>query len=210
MLYKDKLIENYPIRLRIVICSVLFTIAIFSYIFPRILDYNKIGSDNKTDNFDSIEIPPLTDQVEIVKPPPRPSVPVASEDDEFDMDISIEDTDLDDFEDYQPPSFSDDDEVFDSWNVEQLPKERPGREVRKFIEYPDIAREAGIEGRVVIEAVIGKKGRIETARVIAPVFPSLDEAALEAVYKSIWTPAMQGSKKVKVKIIIPVEFKLSN
>ena len=107
---------------------------------------------------------------------------------------------------------SDSDEIFDSWAVEKLPKERPGQEVRIFIVYPDDAREAGIEGRVVIEAVIGKNGKIETARVsgrTAPAFPSLDEAALNAVYKSIWTPAMQDGKKVRVKIIIPIEFKLS-
>ena len=71
-----------------------------------------------------------------------------------------------------------------------------------------MARESGIEGKVVIQAVINKKGRIESAIVIKKVFPSLDEAALDAVKKSIWTPAMQGTKKVKVKMIIPVDFRL--
>ena len=43
---------------------------------------------------------PQTEQIKLPEPPPRPSIPVASEDEFFDEDITIDDMDLEDFEDY--------------------------------------------------------------------------------------------------------------
>lgn len=205
--YKNPLVQQYPIRIRLVTIGVLMSFALMAYIFPRTIDNDQQAQNTNKKAIDDFEAPPITQQIEQIKPPPRPSVPIASEDDEFDMDISIEDTNLDNFEDYQPPSF-DDDEVFETYQVEKLPIERKGYEVRKFVKYPDMAREAGIEGRVIVRALIGKKGRVEQVELIQGVFPSLDEEALKAVKKSVWTPAMQGSKRVKVWMIVPVLFQL--
>ena len=205
--YKNPLVQKYPTRIRWVALGVMSSFILMAYIFPRTIDYNNESQSSGPKKIDDFEAPPITQQVELIKPPPRPSVPIASEDDEFDIDISIEDTDLDNFEDYQPPSF-DDDEVFETYQVEKLPIERKGYEVRKFVKYPDLAREAGIEGRVIVRALIGKKGRVEQVELIQGVFPSLDEEALKAVKKSVWTPAMQGSKRVKVWMIVPVLFQL--
>ena len=55
-----------------------------------------------TEEIESFDIP-QTEQIKIPEPPARPSVPVASEDEFFDDDITIEDTDFDDFDDWGAP-----------------------------------------------------------------------------------------------------------
>jgi len=208
MLYKDKLVETYPVRLRLVVCSIILFISLSAYIFPRFLETGLKNTDNKKNDFEAIDVPPPTSQIEIIKPPPRPSVPIASEDEDFDMDISIEDTDVDNFEEYEPPSFANDEEIFESFQVSSEPKPRKGFEVNRFLTYPELAREMQQEGTVIILAIINKKGRVAHAEVLHGVIPILDEAALNAVKKSIWTPAKQNTKRVSVRMNIPVRFNL--
>mgnify|MGYP001290146685 CR=1 FL=1 len=93
--YKNPLVQQYPIRIRLVTIGVLMSFALMAYIFPRTIDNDQQAQNTNKKAIDDFEAPPITQQIEQIKPPPRPSVPIASEDDEFDMDISIEDTDLD-------------------------------------------------------------------------------------------------------------------
>ena len=77
--------------------------------------------------------------------------------------------------------------------------------------YPELAKEAGIEGKVYIKAFINLKGNVQSARVEKGVpNTGLDEAALKAVKKSRWYPARQRDKKVGVWITIPIDFSLTN
>ena len=57
--------------------------------------------------------------------------------------------------------------------------------------YPEIAQEAGIEGKVIIAAFINKKGQAKNCYIVKGVFESLDQEALKAVQKSRWIPAKQ-------------------
>ena len=67
------------------------------------------------------------------------------------------------------------------------------REPRKVVDvapvYPVLAMKAGVEGIVIIEATIDPRGRVVNATVLRGV-PVLDEAALEAVRKWVYTPTL--------------------
>ena len=77
--------------------------------------------------------------------------------------------------------------------------------------YPEIAQEAGIEGTVVIQAFVDKKGKV-TDTVVLKGIPNtgLDEAAITAIRKTKFKPAKQRDRDVGVWISIPVYFRLKS
>lgn len=77
--------------------------------------------------------------------------------------------------------------------------------------YPDLARQAGIEGIVQILVTIGVDGKVVDARVAASdVTRAMDRAALEAAWKCEFRPAEQAGKKVQVTVMLPFEFRLTS
>jgi TonB family protein len=74
-------------------------------------------------------------------------------------------------------------------------------------EYPELARKAGIEGRVTVEVVIGTTGDVEQVKVVKG-HPILNDAAIEAAKKWKFKPGKQKDKLVKVRMTIPIDFKL--
>ncbi len=75
-------------------------------------------------------------------------------------------------------------------------------------DYPEIARMARIEGKVLVHVLVGKDGRVKKAMVIQQAHPSLDEAALEAAKRALFKPAIQQGQPVPVWVSIPFRFKL--
>lgn len=73
--------------------------------------------------------------------------------------------------------------------------------------YPDLAREAGVDGKVVVQALVGKDGKVKDVRVVKSI-PMLDEAAKVAVRKWIFKPALSNNKPVAVWVGVPVNFSL--
>ena len=73
--------------------------------------------------------------------------------------------------------------------------------------YPAIARAAGIEGTVILEAVIGTDGSVRELRVLRPV-PFLSDAALEAVRQWLFTPTRLNGEPVPVVMTVTVTFTL--
>ncbi|MDE6206379.1 MAG: energy transducer TonB [Muribaculaceae bacterium] len=98
--------------------------------------------------------------------------------------------------------------------VEQKP-EFPGGEAEMYkwlgnnIVYPSAASEEGIQGRVVVEFVVGKNGEITNVRVVRPRHPALDKEAVRVI-KSMpkWIPGRNNGQPVKVTYTLPVTFKL--
>jgi periplasmic protein TonB len=74
-------------------------------------------------------------------------------------------------------------------------------------QYPQLAREAGVEGTVVVRALVGKDGKVKKTILISGN-PILADAALECGKTAIFTPAMQQKKPVEVWIQLPIEFTL--
>jgi len=73
--------------------------------------------------------------------------------------------------------------------------------------YPDIARDASVEGTVMVQALVGKDGRVKDTRVVKSV-PMLDAAAVAAVKQWVFKPALNNNKPVAVWVAVPVSFKL--
>ena len=74
-------------------------------------------------------------------------------------------------------------------------------------QYPDIAREAGVDGRVVIQALVGKDCKVKDTRVVTSI-PMLDAAAVTAVKQYVFKPALSNNKPVAVWVAVPVKFTL--
>lgn len=77
-------------------------------------------------------------------------------------------------------------------------------------EYPDIARIAGVEGRVVVWVVIDETGTVIAAEIAESDAPILDEAALEAARRHRFKPAYQRDVPVKSKISLRFRFVLND
>ena len=77
--------------------------------------------------------------------------------------------------------------------------------------YPEDARQAGIQGRVVLQAAIDAGGSVTDVRVLRPAteaYPSLDAAAMEAVRTWRYTPAMEHGEPVSSDLVVVIEFSL--
>lgn len=73
--------------------------------------------------------------------------------------------------------------------------------------YPDIAREAGVEGTVLVRVLVGDDGFVKDMFVIQSI-PMLDEAAAEAAWTAVFKPALQKDRPVAVWMVIPINFNL--
>jgi len=80
------------------------------------------------------------------------------------------------------------------------------RDVRPF--YPETAREARVQGIVIVEAVISTSGEVEDARVLRGN-PMLDSAALDAVRQWRYTPSLLNGQPVSVIMTVTLNFTLS-
>ena len=75
--------------------------------------------------------------------------------------------------------------------------------------YPASMREAGREGRVPLEAIIGRDGTVVSVRVAtAQVHPDFAQAAIDAVQQWEFTPTLLNGKPVEVVMTVTIEFEL--
>jgi TonB family protein len=74
-------------------------------------------------------------------------------------------------------------------------------------DYPRLAREAGIEGEVIVRAVVDQHGRV--AQVVVSSGPEfLRDAAAAAVRSALFRPALQNGRAVRVWVSVPIRFTL--
>lgn len=118
------------------------------------------------------------------------------------------------------PDYNIDREIFtkdeDFIRVEIMPSFNGGSpeiEFRKYIVqnliYPQIALDNYVQGRVIVKFVVNPEGKVVDAEVISGVDPSLDKEALRVISSSpLWTPGIQGGKKVRVLFVFPINFLL--
>jgi periplasmic protein TonB len=71
--------------------------------------------------------------------------------------------------------------------------------------YPEFAREAQIQGKVVLHVLVGKDGRVKNVKVIRGV-TGLNEAAVDAIKKWVFKPALSNNKPVAVWVEVPMDF----
>jgi len=71
--------------------------------------------------------------------------------------------------------------------------------------YPEFAREAQIQGKVTLHVLVGKDGRVKNVKVIKGV-TGLNDAAVEAIKKWVFKPALSNNKPVAVWVEVPMDF----
>ena len=172
------------------------------------------------------EIIPITQET----PPPPPElakVPILSDQiDIIDDDIKVNDNILNleddsnlgvEIQDYVEEVKEEvvEEETIPFQLVEEKPKFQGGdaNEFSKWVNqrlvYPEVAKENGVQGRVMLQFTVGTDGSVSGVKVLRGVDPSLDKEAVRVVSQSPkWTPGKQRDRKVKVTYTVPVIFQL--
>jgi len=92
--------------------------------------------------------------------------------------------------------------------VEERPERIGGPEPR----YPDMLRQAGIEGEVVIECVIDTLGRTEpgSIRVLSSTHILFERPARDVIAASVFRPARLDGRPVRVRVQLPIIFRMAH
>jgi protein TonB len=99
--------------------------------------------------------------------------------------------------------------------VEEMPSYPGGTEelltfINKNIEYPEIARRAGVEGRVLLGFVVERDGTITNINILKGIGAGCDEEAVRVLgLVGKWIPGRQNGKAVRVNIVMPFVFRLN-
>ncbi len=80
--------------------------------------------------------------------------------------------------------------------------------IQQNVKYPEIAKRAGIQGRVYVKAYVDSTGNVARTMLLRGIGAGCDEAALDAVKKVKFIPGMQNGKAVNVEVTVPILFKL--
>ena len=172
------------------------------------------------------EIIPITQET----PPPPPEmakIPILSDQiDIIDDDVKINDNIINleddanlgvDIQDYVEEVKEEvvEEETIPFQLVEEKPKFQGGdandftKWVNQRLVYPDVAKENGVQGRVMLQFTVNTDGSVSGVKVLRGVDPSLDKEAVRVVSMSPkWTPGKQRDRKVKVTYTFPVIFQL--
>jgi TonB family protein len=96
------------------------------------------------------------------------------------------------------------DQVF----MESVVEERPELLTRPPLQYPDLLRQAGVQGRVLVSAIIDTLGRAEpnSVKVVQSPNPGFDQPARNMVLKSLFRPARVHGRAVRVLVNLPIDF----
>ncbi len=76
--------------------------------------------------------------------------------------------------------------------------------------YPRMARRRGLEGEVLLELTLGADGRLLSVSVMESAGHGFDEAALEAVRRARFRPAVRNGRPEACRVLLPVHFRLRN
>jgi len=94
--------------------------------------------------------------------------------------------------------------------MESVVEERPEVLSGPQLQYPDLLRQAAIQGRVLVQAIIDTSGRAEppSVKVIQSPNPGFDQSAKNYVLRALFRPARVHGRAVRVLINLPIDFKI--
>lgn len=192
------------------IISLTILIVAFKF-FPK-FEQEVIEIDAPQELIENVDVE-ATKQESAPPPPPKPPIPIEAPTDDVLEDVEIEATDLDVDAEVAapppPPKVEDDAEPVFFVAVEQMPEPIGGiGAIQSKIVYPEIAKRAGVQGRVYVKAYVDEAGRVTKVELIRGIGAGCDEAAMEAVNSVMFSPGKQRGKPVKVQVTVPVLFKL--
>jgi len=94
--------------------------------------------------------------------------------------------------------------------VEQSPILLGGLDaLQREIQYPEIAKRAGVEGRVYLQMIVDENGQVVDPIITRGIGAGCDEEALRAIKTMKSVPGVQRGQRVKVKMSLPVTFRLN-
>ncbi len=165
-----------------------------------------------------------TEQMERAPLPPRPPVPVevpndfVIEDEPLNLDASLDLNESLIVSDAPPPpaepqddGAADDrsDEVFIA--VEEEPTLIGGQDaIYGKVQYPATARQAGVQGRVIVQFIVDEEGNVTNPTVLRSPHSMLSDEALRVIQQVKFTPGRQRNQPVKVQMALPIMFRLEN
>lgn len=148
-----------------------------------------------------------------IPPPPKVPEPIDLTSNEDLMEIDFNETVWNENDNIAPPpppppaKIPDEIPIF-VWS-EVMPEPIGGLAViQQKVTYTEIAKRIGLEGKVIIEAVIDENGNVIDAKVLKGLGGGLDEESLHAVQTTRFSPGLQRGKPIRVRINIPVKFVL--
>ena len=93
--------------------------------------------------------------------------------------------------------------------VEEMPAPIGGlKSIQQKIVYPEIALRARVEGKVFVKAFVDETGTVTSAEIVKGIGAGCDEAAIDAVLQTKFSPGKQRGRPIKVQVTIPIIFKL--
>jgi len=193
--------KTFEIALIISLALIIFA---FKF-FPDVSPPDKIlKNEQEIVDVEDIEI---TKQENRPPPPPRPPIPIEAPSDEAIDDVEISSSELQ--PEVVPPPPPDADEEVYFVAVEDLPEPVGGiAAIQRAVVYPEIAKRAGVEGTVYVEAFVDESGNVTRTNIVKGIGAGCDEAAQAAVNKTKFKPGKQRGKAVKVRMSIPIRFRL--
>ena len=97
--------------------------------------------------------------------------------------------------------------VYSLDEIDRMPLTIKGARLR----YPFEAMKEKIEGKVVVELILDKEGKVKDPHIVSAEPPKIfDSAAIDFIARSQYQPGYKDGKPVNVKVIWPIEFKLPN
>ncbi len=179
------------------------------------------------------EVIPITER-ELKPPPPPPPPPqeiiqMVSDDVELDEELEVvsAETDQSDVVEVVEVEAEESDEVLNFAVVENKPvfpgcENEPNEDAKfqcfqlslmkfiaKNVNYPEMARQMGLQGKVFVSFVIEKDGKVSNVEVARSVDQTLDKAALDVVKKfPTMKPAKQSGRPCRMGYTVPINFKL--
>ena len=195
-----------------IIISISLMIAAFKFSPKGIINVN-----SPIDTQELIKIEDVINTIQKVTPPELPKRPqiIEATIDETPEDIILTDNNLDQDVEVGPVEnrpelhrIDNNDEKFYLF-PDQYPEPVGGiKAIWEKVHYTEIAKKAGIEGTVIIEADIDKEGNVVDAKIVRSIGGGLDEVSLNAVKQTRFKPGMQRGRQVKVRMTIPIKFVL--
>lgn len=93
--------------------------------------------------------------------------------------------------------------------IESMPEPVGGMvAIFENLRYPETARRAGIEGRVVVQFTVDEQGNVVDPEVVRGIGGGCDEAAIDAIKAVEWTPGTQHGEPVSTEFMLPITFRL--
>ncbi|MCG8477346.1 MAG: energy transducer TonB [Cytophagales bacterium] len=203
------------------VLSLSLMIGAFSFGLRGERDLSQLAVD--VEQFDDIE-----DVVNTSQPPPpppkviqQPQIVEVPDEEEIEEEIEVNlDMEVTEETEVEEAVFEEEEPEEEAEEIFTIVEEQPSfgkrgiagfyKFVKKKLKYPAQARRMGIQGRVILQFVVDEQGSISDINVLKGIGAGCDEEAIRVMKLSPkWKPGKQRGRPVKVRMVMPIVFKLN-